>query len=144
MVNLQESRKYHTVRLCNEFMKGSHNRVISVWLTAQLNNFDKAHLKPTPKLSVRKPPPSYTTLPIEQLIEDLQIKVHRARYAVKDLPPMNLAAVFLDIKNDLRTIKQEFLVHDQKRINDLDGAFLEGFNEGSLQTRDAIKNFKVY
>lgn len=144
MATVEETRNYHIERTYQEFFKFGGKRMISTWLCCQIVHADQSKLlKPIPKRPIRRGT-VYVTLPVEQLIEDLQMKIHRSCGDSKKSPFVNLIMVLHDVKRDLNVIKQEFLVYDQRRTNDLDGAFLEGFNEGSLQTRDSIKNFTVY
>lgn len=131
-VTKEEIRDYHIKRTLDQVMKC--DKVFSVWMLHSIHAFDRSKLKHV-TFSPRKPPIAYFVLPIEQRIEDLQLKVHNLRNVV------NVRAALIDVKKDISTLLQEYRVHEQNNNKSLDAAFLEGFNEGCLQTRDGFKNF---
>jgi len=120
---LEETRRYHIERTLNDSLKNYSKRRLTYFLLGELRDFDLTDLKPTPR-PVRKYITHYVVLPLEQRIEDIQMRLHR----LKNSP--NPDATMLDIKRDIAILKQECIVAEEQHKRDLDGCYLEGYNDG--------------
>ncbi len=122
---MADTLQYHLERTMQQYLLPYTSRRLSWNLITSITWFDKAKLKTPIVPHTRKPPHTYATLPCENLIENLMLKVQRVPAA------MNWRAALIDVKQDLRILLQEYRVEQQNHVQALDDSYMLGYSDGS-------------